>query len=229
MDLFHASLSGSVRSERVHSHAWMLSLHASLHAESRRGGHDPLERVAAGVAARARVLCLDELEVTDVADAVLLRRVYAALRARGTLLVTTSNSAPEHLYRDGLNRGVLFVPFVRALRHSCHVVCLDGGQDYRTGVDAAPLLYASGASAAAQEARLHRAWLALEPHAGPPRALAVPVPRAARHVIAPAARGRACRFTFAEVRLSLRCRNVATRSLPSRLTRPRPCSCAARR
>jgi cell division protein ZapE len=230
MDLFHASLPGSVPSERAHSHAWMLALHASLHAESRRGGAaDPLARVAAGVAARARVLCLDELEVTDVADAVLLRRVYAALRAHGTVLVTTSNASPEQLYRGGLNRGELFAPFVHALRQSCNVVCLDGGQDYRTAVNAAPLLYALRA----EEARLHRAWLALQPHAEPPHALAVPVPGAARSVLAPAARGRACRFTFAEVRpccshLFSSQRQLNTCAL-TRAPRPRACSCAARR
>ncbi len=199
MDLFYGSLAASVPAQRVHSHAWMLSLHAALHAQ-RRGCADPLAAVAAAITADTRVLCLDELEVTDVADAVLLARLYKALRARGLVLVATSNCAPDALYRGGLNRNELFVPFVRDVRASCAVVCLDGGRDYRGDArgGAALPLYASAAA-------LQRAWDALAgappgSSAPPAQPAAVPVPGAARRVAAPAALGRACRFTFEQAR-----------------------------
>ncbi len=196
MDLFCTGLPAGVTRHRAHSHAWMLALHARLHATPRHRA-DPLAAVAADIAAQARVLCLDELEITDVADAVLLRRLYPALRKHGMVLVTTSNCAPEELYRGGLNRRELFAPFVADLRASCAVVSLDGGADYRTAATAAPLLYLTPLGVAAQ-AHMQRAWAALTGGAAA-AAVAVPVPGAGRAVTAPAAHGRVCRFTFAEL------------------------------
>ena len=123
MDLFHASLPPGL-SVRAHSHAYFLGLHAALHAR-RQGGASAVAAAATEALAGARVLCLDEVEISDIADAVLLRRVYAALRASGAALVATSNAAPERLYHRGLNRALLFLPFERELRGSADIVCLD--------------------------------------------------------------------------------------------------------
>lgn len=202
LDAFHASLQqAGVPSQRTHAHAWMLDLHAALH-ETPRSVADPLDSVAARIAASTRVLCLDELEVTDVADAVLLRRIYGALRARGTVLATTSNAAPEALYAGGLNRRELFEPFVAALSASCNVVCLDGGVDYRVtagGDDACPLLYMSSLGAAT-ERRCDAAFAALAPaDAAPATAVDVSVPGTMRSVRVPLASGRVARFTFRQL------------------------------
>lgn len=196
MDLFHSCLApAGVEAHREHSHSWLLSLHKRLHAH--RGSRHSLAAAARETVGNARVLCLDELEVADVADASLLRQAYPALRAHGVTLVTTSNSAPDALYRGGLNRSVLFAPFIVDLTASCDVVSLDGGVDYRLRAEA-PLqsLYACGEGAA--EA-LSRTFAALAPPGLQPHATVVPVPAAARSVAVPKAAGRVCRFSFEEL------------------------------
>ena len=196
MDMFHGCLVASgVPAPREHSHRWMLSLHHRLH--KLRGVRNSLTAAARETVSGARVLCLDELEVSDVADASLLRQAYPALRGCGVTLVATSNCAPEALYRGGLNRDVLFAPFVAELRATCDVVSLDGGVDYRQQAGAPlPSLYACGDGAAET---LARTFAALAPPGVEPRATQVPVPGAARSVAVPAAAGRVCRFSFEEL------------------------------
>jgi cell division protein ZapE len=146
MDLFHSTLPPGL-GLRAHSHSFFLSLHARMHAQA-KGGEAAVASATAATLGDARVLCLDEIEISDIADAVLLRRVYSSLRASGLALVCTSNQPPEGLYRGGLNRNLLFLPFEKELRASAELVCLDEGQegtpgrrDYRQG----------GAAAAAEE------------------------------------------------------------------------------
>jgi len=196
MDMFHGCLVASgIPAPREHSHRWMLSLHQRLH--SLRGVRNSLAAAARETVSGARVLCLDELEISDVADASLLRQAYPALRACGTTLVFTSNCAPEALYRGGLNRDVLFAPFVADLRATCDVVSLDGGVDYRQlAGPPLPSLYACGDSAADM---LGRTFAALAPPGVRPQATHVPVPGAARSVAVPAAAGQVCRFSFDEL------------------------------
>ena len=197
MDLFYDCLApAGVAAHREHSHSWMLSLHRRLHAQ--RGARNSLAAAAHETVGSARVLCLDELEVTDVADASLLRLAYPALRARCVTLVATSNRAPEALYRGGLNRDVLFAPFVADVRATCDVVSLDGGVDYRLTDGDLPLhsLYATGDGA---EAALTRTFAALAPPGEHPHAALVAVPEAARSVAVPLAAGRVCRFSFADL------------------------------
>jgi cell division protein ZapE len=126
LDLFHAHV--GVPSRREHFHRLMKDLHARL--GELRDLPDPLEHVAADIARDTRVLCLDELFVSDIADAMLLGGLFAGLFERGVTLVFTSNLPPSQLYRDGLQRQ-RFLPAIAAIEHHCDVINVDGGEDYR--------------------------------------------------------------------------------------------------
>ncbi len=126
MDLFHAHV--GVPARREHFHRLMKEVHARL--GDLRDVPDPLERVAADIARDTRVLCLDELFVSDIADAMLLAGLFAGLFERGVTLVFTSNLPPAELYRDGLQRQ-RFLPAIAAIERHCEVVNVDAGEDYR--------------------------------------------------------------------------------------------------
>lgn len=130
MDMFFAETRVEPK-RRVHFHGFMQDVHGRLHA-ARKHSRDAIAAVAAGIAAGAKLLCLDEMQITDIADAMIVGRLFEALLARGTVLVTTCNVAPEGLYRDGLNRQ-LFLPFIRLMREKLEVISLDGETDYRLG------------------------------------------------------------------------------------------------
>jgi cell division protein ZapE len=127
MDLFYDSLAALPR-ERSHFHHFMRDVHAALRTLRRR--RSPLDAVAAAVAARARVLCLDELFVADIADAMILDGLFEALLRRQVRLVITSNLPPRELYRDGLQRS-RFLPAIALLEHALQSVPVDGDIDYR--------------------------------------------------------------------------------------------------
>ena len=129
MDLFHAHV--GVPTRREHFHRLMKDLHARLaELRDRNDLPDPLEHVATDIARDTRVLCLDELFVSDIADAMLLGGLFAGLFERGVTLVFTSNLPPSQLYRDGLQRQ-RFLPAIAAIERHCEVINVDGGEDYR--------------------------------------------------------------------------------------------------
>ncbi len=129
MDLFYSHAEVSPK-RRVHFHEFMLEVHGLLHAERQKGGPDPIPPVAAQIAAGARLLAFDEMQVKDIADAAILSRLFTALFAHGVTIVTTSNRVPTDLYKDGLNRQ-LFLPFIALIQQKCAVITLDGPTDYR--------------------------------------------------------------------------------------------------
>jgi cell division protein ZapE len=127
MDWFYESLRFS-RRERSHFYRFMRQVHAELRNVTRRT--QPLETVAERLARRARIICLDEFFVADIADAMILAGLFAGLFRRGVTLVATSNVAPEELYKDGLQRE-RFLPAIELIQTHMEVVHLDGGIDYR--------------------------------------------------------------------------------------------------
>ncbi len=126
-DLLFAAVSDS-RKERVHFHHFMLQIHAELRALE--GRSDPLKEVAARIARTARLLCLDEFIVGDIGDAMILGNLLKALFERGVVLVTTSNTAPSELYREGLQRE-RFLPAIALLEAHCEVFELASDHDWR--------------------------------------------------------------------------------------------------
>jgi len=141
MDLFFASAPVE-RKRRVHFHAFMGEAHGLIEAWRRgdaaarreRFGHqkgdDPIPPAAAVLAGQARLLCFDELQVTDIADAMILGRLFEALFERGVTVVATSNRAPDALYENGINRQ-LFLPFIDLLKAKLDVVRVAGPTDFR--------------------------------------------------------------------------------------------------
>lgn len=135
MDMFH-QLVPAKRKRRAHFLDFMADVHERInaHRQALKNGDtkqdDPIPPVADALAEQAWVLCFDEFTVTDIADAMILSRLFKALFERGVILVATSNVQPDDLYRDGLNRK-LFLPFVDLLKTHVDVVNLDARTDYR--------------------------------------------------------------------------------------------------
>lgn len=129
MDLFYESLEIEEK-KRVHFNEFMLDIHRQMHSAKLEKKDDPLESVAMQQSFRQRLLCLDEFQVTDIADALLLKRLFENMMNQQTLVVMTSNRVPEDLYKNGLQRHV-FEPFIPFLRQKCDVIDMDSKIDYR--------------------------------------------------------------------------------------------------
>lgn len=133
MDLFYDTLPPNIkRKTRIHFHAFMQSVHKDLHKMKMQHGNDidSIPFVAAGIAERSSVLCFDEFQCTDVADAMILRRLMESLMAHGTVIVTTSNRHPDDLYKNGIQRES-FIPCINLLKSRLTVLNLDSSTDYR--------------------------------------------------------------------------------------------------
>ncbi len=129
MDLFFDAL-GIEAKRRVHFHALMQQVHHGMHAARKRGVDDALEQVASQISANVRCLALDEMQITDITDAMIVGRLFEMLIAAGVVILTTSNRPPDDLYKDGLNRAS-FVPFITLLRARMDVIELESPTDYR--------------------------------------------------------------------------------------------------
>jgi cell division protein ZapE len=127
MDMFFDSLPGSDK-QRIHFHRFMARVHDEL--KTMPGEQDPLPAIARKWAAQYRVLCFDEFFVADIADAMLIGGLLQALFAEGVTLITTSNVAPDDLYRNGLQRAK-FLPAIAALKQHCQTLHVDGDRDFR--------------------------------------------------------------------------------------------------
>ena len=199
MDMFF-ELVPAQRKRRIHFNNFMADVHdrVTRHRAALKAGQtketDPIPPVARALAAEAWVLCFDEFSVTDIADAMILSRLFSALFAEGVVLVATSNVAPRDLYRDGLNRG-LFLPFIDILSAHARVVSLDSETDYRMRkLERLPVyLTPLGASA---DAAMDEAWAAItEGLAEAPGEIEM----LGRSIHVPRAAGRAARFAFEDL------------------------------
>jgi cell division protein ZapE len=161
MDLFFATVPFE-KKRRTHFHEFMSNVHDMI-AEARKATEgDPVPYVAKQIAREAALLCFDELQVTDIADAMILGRLFTVLFDRGTVIISTSNVPPADLYRNGLNRD-LFMPFIELIEDKMEVLQLEAVQDYRLGRLMGTPLYFSPLGPDATKA-LRSAWLRLTGH-----------------------------------------------------------------
>lgn len=150
MDLFfqHAP---TTQKRRVHFHAFMQEVQSALHLARKTGVEDAIKPVAEDIARDLRLLCFDEMQITDITDAMIVGRLFEKLFAAGVIIVTTSNRHPSELYKDGLNRQ-LFLPFIKLIEDRLEVDQLDAMTDYRQDRLAGTQVYFSPLDAQAARA-----------------------------------------------------------------------------
>ncbi|KAJ4515137.1 ATPase [Exophiala dermatitidis] len=196
MDLFYDTLPPNITAKtRIHFHNFMQDVHKRLHKVRTQYGNefDAVPFVAADIAETATVLCFDEFQCTDVADAMILRRLLEALMSHGVVLVTTSNRHPDDLYKNGIQRQS-FIPCINLLKKQLKVINLDSSTDYRklprppSGVYHHPLDRATETHA--------NKWFHFlgDPEHDPPHPATITV--WGREVQIPLVSGRCAKFTF---------------------------------
>ncbi|PPQ39157.1 cell division protein ZapE [Rhodoblastus acidophilus] len=199
MDLFFESVPLESK-RRVHFHAFMADAHRRIFDWRQKKkanavkGDDPIVPVAEALARDATLLCFDEFAVTDIADAMILGRLFQALWARNVVVVATSNVDPGDLYRDGLNRA-LFLPFIELIRANMDVMKLDAPRDFRLErLENAPVWLTPPDDHA--KATLTKAFTALS---GVAKGAATRLPILGREVAVPEAAGHVARFDYADL------------------------------
>jgi len=184
--------------DRVHFHAFMRDIHAEIHRRRQMPMYedegDPIPGMADGIADNTTLLCLDELEVRDIADAMIVGRLFQKLFERGVVVVATSNRHPDDLYKHGLQRE-RFVPFIAIIKQKLDLLALEAAQDYRLGRLAGQTVYHTPLGPAA-DAALDAAWARLTDDAAPePDYVQVP----GRKITVPAAAQEVARFKFGDL------------------------------
>lgn len=164
MDLM-VEAAGPVPTRRVHFHAFMQDIHAGLTHARKTGAQDAVRPVALNVAREVRLLCFDEMQITDIADAMIVGRLFQILFEQGVTIVTTSNRVPDDLYKHGLNRA-LFLPFIDLIRQRMEVVELRSDHDWRQGRVGAGQVWFTPADGQAR-AEMDAIWADLTGHAAP--------------------------------------------------------------
>jgi cell division protein ZapE len=190
MDLFFEETAFAPK-RRAHFHEFMADVHDRIALARAEVPGDPIPHVARAIAKEARLLCFDEMHITDIADAMILGRLFAGLFAAGTVVVATSNAKPSDLYKNGLNRQ-LFLPFIGLLTAHMEVIELKAEKDFRLDKLSGAKLYFYPADAAASAA-LDAHWQRLTGnHPGKPQTIEVK----GRNVVVPMASMGVARFAF---------------------------------
>lgn len=193
MDLFFEHVAIKPK-RRVHFHEFMAEVHDRIGAARKEVDGDPIPHVAAEIAESARLLCFDEFHVTDIADAMILGRLFRGLFDADVVVVATSNAKPDELYKNGLNRQ-LFLPFIKLITQHMEVRRLDSAKDFRLDKLAGHRLYFSPADDTAR-AEIDTLWRSLTGNAhGAPAELEVK----GRKVAVPEAAMGVARFTFEDL------------------------------
>ena len=187
MDLFFESVM-ALPKRRVHFHAFMQDIHAK---RTDLRSDDVIADIADQISVAAKLLCLDEMQISDIADATIIGRLFEALHARGVCIVTTSNLPPDGLYKDGLNRQ-LFVPFISWMNQNLDVIQLEGGIDYRLGRILSHQTYFVGKAAA----ELNTIWNQLTDHSAGEQ---VKLEILGRKLVVPKAARGCARLSFAKL------------------------------
>lgn len=193
MDLFFEAVPAA-RKRRVHFNEFMADVHARVHMFKQTGDGDPIGPVARDLAADATLLCFDEFMVTNIADAMILGRLFAALFKDGVVVVATSNVEPDRLYAGGLNRE-LFLPFIDLFKERLEVVRLEARTDFRLEKLAGAPVYLVPAGAASHAA-LDRLFTSLS---GATRGASATLMVTGHPVHVPQAAGGVARFAFADL------------------------------
>ena len=187
MDLFLNSVI-NVPKHRIHFHAFMQDVHAKRATTKSK---NVIADIADELSSKAKLLCLDEMQISDIADAMIIGRLFEALDARGVCIVTTSNLPPDSLYKDGLNRQ-LFIPFIEWMNEHLDVIYLGDGVDYRLGRMASRKTYLVGKHAS----EMNEIWNELTDHSAG-ESIAIDV--LDRKLIVPKSAHSCARFSFAEL------------------------------